>query len=694
MKPVAAAIVSLAAGIALGLCAVAAAAVTVASPNGDIVVTISDEAGIPSYSVSFRDEQVIKSSRLGMRFKNAPGLDRGLAIASSAAASKDETWEQPWGERRFVRDHHNELFVEFAAADNAPRRLGVRFRAFNDGVGFRYEVPRAKNFKTDEVTNEMTEFVVDESARVWWIPARYWNRYEYLYRESSASDELTSHTPMTLKTPSGAHLSIHEASLVDYSAMALRQIRPGRFKAELAPWSDGALVKFDAPLVSPWRTIQISPDAKGLLNSSLILNLNEPNKIGDVSWFEPGKYVGVWWEMHIRDSSWGMKPLHGATNENVRRYIDFAAKYGFNGVLVEGWNLGWDDDWFGNGKVFDFTKSYPDFDLSALAAYAREKGVRLIGHHETGGAATHYERQMDDAFKLYEQNGVHVVKTGYVADGGGIQRIDEKGIERFEWHDGQFMARHHLEVVKAAARHKIAINPHEPIKDTGLRRTYPNWVAREGARGQEYNAWGPPPNPPEHEPTIAFTRMLAGPMDFTPGIFDLEPNKRAPVREDMTRSDPKIRVETTLAKQLALYVVLYSPIQMAADLPENYERRRDAFQFIVDVPTDWEESVGLAGEIGDYVVMARKRRGGDDWYVGAVSDEKSRDVAVDLAFLDEGKTYVAEIYRDGAKADWKTNPYDLVIEKKKARRGEALRVRLAAGGGAAIRLTPATEQAP
>ncbi|RME62789.1 MAG: glycoside hydrolase family 97 protein, partial [Alphaproteobacteria bacterium] len=595
----------------------------------------------------------------------------------------------PWGERRLVRDHHNELFVEFVSAAAPERRMGVRFRAFDDGIGLRYEIPRNKTYKSDAITSELTEFAVAAQSTLWWIPARYWNRYEYLYRESPASEELTAHTPMTLRTPSGVHLSIHEAALVDYAGMSLRQIGRGRFKADLAPWSDGALVKFDGALTSPWRTIQISPDAKGLLNSSLILNLNEPNKIGDVSWFEPGKYVGVWWEMHIGDSSWGMAPVHGATTENVKRYIDFAAKYGFTGVLVEGWNIGWDEDWPGNGKVFDFTKSYADFDLAALGAYAREKGVRIIGHHETGGAVTHYERQMGAAFQLYEDNGIRVVKTGYVADGGGIQRIDDKGIERREWHDGQFMAVHHLNVVKAAARHKIAVNAHEPVKDTGLRRTYPNWVAREGARGQEYNAWGQPPNPPEHEAMLAFTRMLSGPMDFTPGIFDLEPNKRPPVRADMTRADPDIRVQTTLAKQLALYVVLYSPIQMAADLPENYEKRPDAFQFIVDVPADWEESIGLAGEVGDYVAIARKERGGEDWFIGAVTDENPRTLGIPLAFLDRGRDYVAEIYRDGAQANWKDNPYDMIIEKRTITSGDALQLPLAPGGGAAIRLRPA-----
>lgn len=669
----------------------AKAEIEVASPNSDIVVTVNDKDGLATYSVTFRGELVIAPSRLGMRFSEIDGFDAGLKIAENTTSSHDETWEQPWGERRLVRDHYNELFVEFESTMGPERRLGVRFRAFDDGVGFRYEVAKQKKIRKVEIVDELTQFTVAEKSTVWSIPARRWNRYEYLYTEGKASDEIMAHTPMTLRTPSGTHLSIHEAALVDYSAMALKQTRPGRFKADLAPWSDGALVRATAPFVSPWRTIQISPDAKGLLNSSLILNLNEPNKLGDVSWVEPGKYVGVWWEMHIRDSSWGMKPLHGATTENTRRYIDFAAAHGFKGVLVEGWNIGWDDDWFGNGKVFDFTKAYPDFGLAAVADYAREKGVRLIGHHETGGAATHYERQMEDAFALYEAAGVRAVKTGYVADGGGVQRVDENGHEHFEWHDGQFMANHHLNVVKAAARHKIAINPHEPIKDTGLRRTYPNWIAREGARGQEYNAWGQPPNPPEHEAMLAFTRMLSGPMDFTPGIFDLEPNKRPPLRDDMQRSETVSRVETTLAKQLALYVVLYSPIQMAADLPENYEKRLDAFQFIVDVPTDWEESIGIDGEVGDFVTFARKARGGDDWFIGSVTDERARDVSIALDFLDDDRKYVAEIYRDGKKADWKTNPYDIVIERRDVTRADTLSLRLAPGGGAAVRLRAVAE---
>ncbi len=665
------------------------AAETLRSPGGDIEVVVDvTSGGRPFYKVAYRGEEVVAPSHLGFRFKDQPALDERLVISGAARSSKDESWEQPWGERRLMRDVHNELRIDFATTEKKPRHFSVRFRAFDDGVGFRYEFPGEKAMKTAAIVDELTEFRLPEEATYWWIPGRRWNRYEYLYHTTKADAIDIAHTPMTLKTKSGAHLSIHEAALVDYAGMALNQQRPGIFKADLAPWSDGVLVRKSGAFTTPWRTIQIAPDAKSLLASTLILNLNEPNTLGDVSWVEPGKYVGVWWEMHIRDSSWGMKPLHGATTENTKRYIDFAAKHGFKGVLVEGWNIGWDDDWFGNGEVFDFTKAYPDFDIEAIGAYAREKGVRLIGHHETGGAASHYEQQMDAALDLYERVGVRAVKTGYVADGGGIQRIDEKGVERFEWHDGQFMADHHLKVVKAAAKRKIAINPHEPIKDTGLRRTYPNWVSREGARGQEYNAWGIPPLPPEHDTILPFTRLLSGPMDFTPGIFDLRPNERPPVNAELGRNSRASRVETTLAKQLALYVTVYSPIQMAADLPENYEKRPAAFQFIKDVPTDWEDTVGVAAEIGDYAAIARKERGGEDWFLGAITDENARRLDLPLSFLDSGLTYIAEIYRDGPKADYDKNPYDIVIERLQVTRADTLRLALGRGGGAAVRFTP------
>jgi alpha-glucosidase len=668
----------------------AEALVEASSPDGRIVVTLDvDRSGAPVYAVTFMGEEVIASSRLGLRFQAQAGLDDGLEILQPIRRnSVDSAWEQPWGERRMVRDHHNELFVEFRSTGKPQRKFAVRFRVFDDGIGFRYEVPEQAGYEQVNITDELTEFRVQQDATAWWIPARAWNRYEYIYRTTKVDEIDRAHTPMTLRTKSGVHLSIHEAALVDYAGMSLDLGRDGRFKADLAPWSDGILVRKETPFVTPWRTIQIAADAVGLLNSDLILNLNEPNALGDVSWVEPGKYVGIWWAMHIRERTWGRDGVHGATNEETRRYIDFAAKYGFAGVLVEGWNIGWDGSWYENGDVFSFTEAYPDFDIEALSEYARSKGVRLIGHHETSGSISNYEAQMAAAFDLYEKLGYAQVKTGYVADGGKITRLDDAGVTRYEWHDGQFMANHHLRVVREAAKRHISINPHEPIKDTGLRRTYPNWISREGARGQEFNAWGVPPNPPEHTAILPYTRMLSGPMDFTPGIFDLMPSERPPVTEGMGRHSSASRIKTTLAKQLALYVVLYSPIQMAADLPENYERRLDAFQFILDVPTDWEESIAVAGEIGDFVAFARKERGGQDWYLGALTDEDARALKIPLDFLDPETKYDAEIYRDGPDADWKTNPYALTIEKGVYTSTDSLSLPLAAGGGAAIRFIP------
>jgi alpha-glucosidase len=408
------------------------------------------------------------------------------------------------------------------------------------------------------------------------------------------------------------------------------------------------------------------------VNSDLILNLNEPNTLGDVSWFKPFKYVGIWWSLHLETESWASGPSHGATTANAKRYIDFAAANGFRGVLIEGWNHGWDGDWFADGSRFSFTEPYPDFDLEAVAAYARERGVRLIGHHETAGYVTRYEEQLGAALDLYARLGVDSVKTGYVADAGGIRTVGADGQVRYEWHDGQFMSRHHLKVVTEAAKRRIAVNPHEPIKDTGLRRTYPNWVAREGARGMEYNAWGEPTNPPEHEANLVFTRMLAGPMDFTPGILSLTGRGGR-------------RILSTLAKQLALYVVIYSPIQMAADLPENYAKHPGPFQFIRDVPADWSESRALDGAVGDFVVIARKDRGSEDWYLGGVTDENARTIQVPLNFLDAGKTYSAEIYRDADDAAFDGNASAIAIETRKARKGDAWSIRLAPGGGFAIR---------
>jgi alpha-glucosidase len=409
--------------------------------------------------------------------------------------------------------------------------------------------------------------------------------------------------------------------------------------------------------------------------SNLILNLNEPNKLGDVSWFHPTKFVGIWWDMHLDKNTWNSGPRHGATTENAMRYIDFAASHHMGGVLVEGWNKGWDGDWFGQGDQFSFTEAYPDFDLKKVTDYARSKGVKLIGHNETGANAARYESQMETAFTLYEKLGIDTVKTGYVSDAEQAQVIGEDGKWHLTWHESQDMSRHYLKVVEAAAKHHIAIDSHEPIKDTGLRRTYPNWVAREGARGQEYNAWGNPGNPPEHETNLFFTRMLEGPMDFTPGVFGMK-----------TRSPDG--VPTTWAKQLALYVVIYSPVQMAADRIENYEANPKPFQFIEDVAVDWSDTRVLNGEVGDFVTVARKDRHSDDWYLGSITDEFGRTLTVQLGFLDPGRKYRAEIYRDGDKADWKTNPTDIVIESREVTSADTLTLRLAAGGGQAIRFTP------
>jgi alpha-glucosidase len=650
-----------------------AAPVQISSPEGVLTVTVDvNGEGRPEYSVSRLGRPVILPSRLGFILTDAPKLERNFEIGLSLRRSADGTWEQPWGERRFVRDRYNELKVRLTEKTPPKRSLDVVFRVYDDGIGFRYEFPDQEALEEVNIGEEITEFALADPATVWWIPAFQWNREEYLYNRTRLSEVGIAQTPMTVRTDGGLHIAFHEAALVDYSGMNLQNEGHGRFRAILTPSSEGAKVKRTAPFPTPWRTMQIADSAGGLVENNLILNLNEPSRLPDIrSWFRPFKYVGVWWAMHLDKETWGPGPRHGATTANVRRYIDFAAKHGFRGVLVEGWNKGWNDDWFANGKDFSFTESYPDFDIEELARYARAKGVRLIGHHETAGNIAVYEPQLEAAFDLYRRLGIDAVKTGYVADMGGIQATGPDGKIRFEWHEGQVMARHHLKVVEAAARHHIGVNPHEPIKDTGLRRTWPNWVAREGARGMEFNAWGQPPNPPEHEANLVFTRMLAGPMDFTPGILSLE-----------GRGQP---ILSTQAKQLALYVVLYSPIVMAADLIENYEKEMRPFQFIKDVPTDWAESRVLNGEIGDFVTIARKDRDSENWYLGSVTDENPRVLGVPLSFLTPGRRYRAQIYRDGPTADYRGRGKEIVIEERNVTSADVLTLRLAPGGGQAIR---------
>ncbi len=651
-----------------------AAATDVASPDGRIVFDIeANSDGVPAYSVRFNGEPVVGESRLGLRFASHASLDAGLRIAGTSRSSRDSKWEQPWGERRTVRDHYNELLVSFVSASDPERGLNVRIRAHNDGVGFRYEVPEQAGMGVVSITDELTQFRLPTDAVTYWQPGSHRDKYEVLYQTTPLTDVDNAHTPLTLRTPSGVHVSLHEAALVGYSAYTLEQHEPGVLRTVLRPWSDGTRVHTRAPFHTPWRTIQISPDAKGLLNSNLILNLNEPNALGDVSWVQPGKYIGIWWAIHLDLKTWHSGSRHGATTAEVERYIDFAAKHGFDGVLAEGWNIGW-----GENEQYSFTEAYPDLDLQAVSAYASQKGVRLIGHHETYGDIPAYEHAMADAFDLYESLGVRQVKTGYVGPAGSLKRVGAGGKLQNEWHDSQYAVEHQIKVLREAAKRHISINTHEPVKDTGLRRTFPNWLAREGARGQEFAVWGETANPPEHTVMLAFTRMLAGPLDFTPGLFDL----------DFEARGNKRRVQSTLAKQLALYVVLYSPIQMVPDLFENYAQLPDAFQFIVDVPTDWEESIAIAGEVGDFVAIARKERGGSDWYLGAITDERSRTLALPLGFLDDGNDYIATIYRDGDDADWQSNPYDYIIEERQLGREQKLELTLGAGGGAAIRFQP------
>ncbi|MGH7448082.1 MAG: glycoside hydrolase family 97 protein, partial [Longimicrobiales bacterium] len=588
----------------------------------------------------------------------------------------DETWTQPWGEVERVRNHHNEMRLAIAEAGQTGRRFTVAFRVFDDGVAFRYELPEQPGLGEFEISDELTEFALADDARAWWIPAFQPNRYEYLYRASPMSTLDTVHTPLTMETRDGLHVVIHEANLVDYAAMTLvggpEQNRT--LRAYLAPWADGVKVRGRAPFETPWRTIQLADRATDLVPSVLGLNLNPPNVLTGADWIRPMKYIGIWWGMHINTMTWGSGPKHGATTENTRRYIDFAAANGIPGVLVEGWNVGWDGNWMENADMFSFTQPYPDYDVRGLASYARERGVELIGHNETSMGIENYERQLEDAFRLYRSLGIRAVKTGYVGD-----RTREGHA-----HHGQYMVRHWRKVLETAARYGIMINAHEPIKDTGERRTYPNMVSREGARGQEYNAWaGDGGNPPEHESILFFTRMLSGPMDFTPGVFDILIERAT----GTPRRPEESRVRTTLAKQLALYVVIHSPIQMAADLPASYEGH-PAFRFIRDVPVDWQTTRVLDGTIGDFVIVARQERGGPDWYIGAVTDEEARTFEVPLSFLEPGRSYIAEIYADGAEAHWLHDPLPVDITEQMVNSASRLTLRLAAGGGQAIRVRP------
>ncbi len=643
------------------------------SPDQKIVLDFNIKDFEAFYQVKFNNQPLITPSKLGFEFKDQPALSRNLKIVSSAESTFDETWTQVWGEQKNVRNHYNEVIVHLEEVDNLKRKLDIIFRVFNDGIGFSYVIPEQKNLDSLYITNELTEFHLSDDLSSWFIPANF-DSYEALYQNKPASKVESANTPITFESPKqDVFVSVHEANLTNYAGMTLKKKDSTDlcFQADLVPWPDGVKVKTKAPMQTPWRTVQISRSAEKLIESKLILNLNEPNRLEDISWIKPTKYIGIWWGMHLGTQTWTLGERHGASTENVKKYIDFAAENNIQSVLAEGWSTGWEK--WGQPKAFDFVTPYKDFDLNAIANYAKEKGIQLIGHHETGGDARYYEEKLDTAFALYQSLGIHQVKTGYA---GPI-------VPSGHFHHGQYMVNHYRKVVETAATYQLSINAHEPIKPTGIRRTFPNMMTREGARGMEWNGWSDG-NPPEHHVILPFTRILAGPLDYTPGIFDLL-YKNAGKRVKWNGLDKGTsRTNTTLTKQLALYIIFYSPQQMASDLIENYENQ-PAFQFFRDVPVDWEYTHVLNAKIGDYLTIVRKDIDSDDWYLGAVTDEKQRKLAVGLDFLEKGKRYVAEIYADAEDTDWKNNPYTHQLLKLEVTNKDTLTLKLAPGGGQAIR---------
>lgn len=657
--------------------------------------------GQPTYQVYHQQKLIIAPSALKFEFNNQPDLGENLKVIKYHTQVINENYEIPWGEQRMVNNHYRETRIELAESKTPFRKWNLFFRVYDDGIALRHEFPKQDNWEVAEINEERTEFNLTEDPTSWWIPGD-WDIYEHLYNTSKVSEinalskrnhpslaqsfipENAVNTPFTMRYLDGTHLSFHEASLIDYSGMTVQIGENNRLFSNLVG-SENTRYKVirKLPFKTPWRSITITDQAKDLIGSNLILNLNEPNVLEEIP-FKPMKYVGIWWEMHIGKSTWdyagtqdaqnstlnGVEPLgnHGATTENTKKYIDFAAQNGFGGVLVEGWNTGW-ERWNGfedREGVFDFITPYPDYDLSYLSQYAQSKNVELIMHHETSAAVRTYEEQLDAAYELMNKHGMSVVKTGYVG------KIIPKG----EYHHGQYMVNHYQKVVETAAKYGVSINAHEPIKGTGLRRTYPNFVSREGLRGQEFNAWASEGgNPPEHLPIVAFTRMLSGPIDFTPGVFDI-----------MISEKPDNRVHTTLAQQLALYVIIYSPIQMACDLPERYEANPGPFQFIKDVGVDWEQTKVLAGEVGDFVVIAREEKNTGNWFVGGITDEIAREFVLDFDFLDENESYEASIYYDAEDADWETNPLAIEIERKTIKKGDKVSLKMASGGGFAVSL--------
>lgn len=639
---------------------------SVSSPDGRNTVSFElTSKGEPTYSIARDGKTIILPSLMGFEERENINLNSEFKIKKVSFDSKDETWEQPWGENKKMREHYNEMCVDLK---NKTTQLTLRFRSFDDGIGFRYEysVPTTDSIF---VMDELTEFAIAKDGTSWSIPASA-DTYELLYREQPISAIDNANTPMTFKTSDGIYGSIHEAALYDFPEMTLSHIDGTKFKGALTPWPDGVMARKGNEFVTSWRTLQLGDKAVDLINSGLILNLNPPCALESTDWIEPMKYVGVWWGMHTGIESWVMGDRHGATTENTKKYIDFAAANGIRGVLVEGWNDGWQN--WGGSQVFDYTKPFADFDLDEIVRYAAERGVTLIGHHETGGNIPFYENCMDQAYQWYKEHGVNNVKTGYAG-----------GIPNGHSHHGQYGVRHYQKVLELAASKHMTINAHEPIKDTGIRRTWPNMMSREGARGMEWNAWSEG-NPPSHHVTLPFTRLLAGPMDYTPGTFDilLTNTRTSPDYKCWNGSpDVKARANTTLAKQLADWVILYSPVQMASDLIEHYEGH-PAFQFFRDYDADCDWSKALDGEPGKYVVIAR--RADDDFFLGASTNEEGRTVNVMLDFLEPNRVYKATIYADAADTDWETNPTSYSITEKIVTANDCLDIRMANGGGQAI----------
>ena len=680
-----------------------AAAQQQTSPDGNVVLSFSLKAdGTPTYKMTYKGKPVINESTLGFTLKKDEPLTNHFKVVGDSKSTFKETWKPVWGEEKEILNHYNELLVQLKQ-DKTNRLMNIRFRVYNEGVGFRYEFPTQKELTYFVIAEENTQFAMTGDHTAWWIPGDY-DTQEYDYNESklseirglmkqSMTDNVSQYvfsptgvqTSLMMKTKEGLYINLHEAALVDYALMNLNlDDKNFIFQSWLTPDAKGDKGYLYTPTKTPWRTVMVSDDARNILASRLILNLNDPCALADTSWIKPVKYIGVWWEMITGKSSWAytddlptikldevdytkVKPngTHAANNDKVRRYIDFAAKHGFDQVLVEGWNVGW-EDWFGHRKdyVFDFVTPYPDFDIKALNDYAHAKGVKLMMHHETSGSTRNYERHMKAAYELMNKYGYNSVKSGYVGD---ILPIGEH-------HYSQSTINHYLYAIKEAAKHKIMLNAHEAVRPTGLCRTYPNLIGNESARGTEYEAFGG--NKPFHTTILPFTRLQGGPMDYTPGILETEVKNVNPNNTSQVRS--------TLAKQLALYVTMYSPLQMAADLPENYERFADAFQFIKDVPVDWQESVYLEAEPGRYITVARKDKHSDNWYIGNTSNENGHTSELLLNFLDKNKKYEATIYADAKNADWQTNPKAYTITKQKVNAKTKLKLTAAKGGGYAI----------